>query len=112
MMVEAVGTCEMSPYFYESTRCNIPESCHLHTRRRENLKSHSDIVLFLTRNNAHLFRANTPEQQWFQQAKKLLTIQAVAVSLNRFTVETFTLRWFFASLSPQRPGFAPGSVHM
>jgi hypothetical protein len=25
-------------------RANIPESSHFHTRRRENLKSHSDFV--------------------------------------------------------------------
>jgi hypothetical protein len=25
---------------YQTTRCNIPENSHLHTRRRENLKSH------------------------------------------------------------------------
>jgi hypothetical protein len=40
-MVEAVGTTEMSVNFRETTRrCYNPEDSHLHTRRRENLKSH------------------------------------------------------------------------
>jgi hypothetical protein len=40
MMMEAVGTSETSVNFYQTTRRNIPEDSHLHTRRRENLKSH------------------------------------------------------------------------
>jgi hypothetical protein len=38
--MEAVRTSETSVDFYETTRRNIPEACNLHTRRRENLKSH------------------------------------------------------------------------
>jgi hypothetical protein len=33
-------TSETSVNFYETTRRNIPQCYHLHTRRRENLKSH------------------------------------------------------------------------
>jgi hypothetical protein len=40
-MTEAVRTSETSINFYETTRRNIPEGYHLHTRRRENLKSHT-----------------------------------------------------------------------
>jgi hypothetical protein len=40
MTMEAVRTSETSVYFSEIIRRYIPESCHLHTRRRENLKSH------------------------------------------------------------------------
>jgi hypothetical protein len=41
-MMEAVSTSETSVNFYETTRRNIPENCHLHARRRrENLKSHN-----------------------------------------------------------------------
>jgi hypothetical protein len=29
LMIEAVRTYEMSVYFHETTRCYIPESCHL-----------------------------------------------------------------------------------
>jgi hypothetical protein len=39
LMLEAVSTCETSVYS-ETTRCYMPESSNLHTRRRENLKSH------------------------------------------------------------------------
>jgi hypothetical protein len=42
-MIEAVRTSETSVYFNETTRRYIIESCHLHTRRRENLKSHMDL---------------------------------------------------------------------
>jgi hypothetical protein len=38
--MEAVSTSEASVNFYRTTRCNIREDSHLHTRRRENLKSH------------------------------------------------------------------------
>jgi hypothetical protein len=37
---EAVRTSETSDYFNETTHRYIPEGCHLHTRRRESLKSH------------------------------------------------------------------------
>jgi hypothetical protein len=43
-MMEAANTFETSVTFYQTTRCNIPEDSHLHTRRRENLKSHSDPI--------------------------------------------------------------------
>jgi hypothetical protein len=36
----------MSVYLNETTRRYIPESCHLHNRRRENQKSHAIRVLF------------------------------------------------------------------
>jgi hypothetical protein len=34
-----VNTSEMSVSFYETKWCNIPEGCHSHTYRHENLKS-------------------------------------------------------------------------
>jgi hypothetical protein len=40
LMMEAASTFEMSVNFYQTTRRNIPDDSHLHTRRRENLKSH------------------------------------------------------------------------
>jgi hypothetical protein len=39
LMMEAASTSETSVNFYETTRRNIPEDSHLHTRRRKNLKS-------------------------------------------------------------------------
>jgi hypothetical protein len=48
LMVEAVRTSETSANTYLTTRQYIPEDSKLHTRRRENLKSHIiDILLQL-----------------------------------------------------------------
>jgi hypothetical protein len=41
LMMEAARTSETSVNFYQTTRRNNPEDSYLHTRRRENLKSHS-----------------------------------------------------------------------
>jgi hypothetical protein len=40
LMMEAASTSETSVNFYQTTRRNNPEDSHLHTHRRENLKSH------------------------------------------------------------------------
>jgi hypothetical protein len=40
LMMEAISTSETLANLYETTRRNIPEDSHLHTRHRENLKSH------------------------------------------------------------------------
>jgi hypothetical protein len=42
-MMEAASTSETSVNFYQTTRRNNPEDSHLHTRRRENLKSHVSV---------------------------------------------------------------------
>jgi hypothetical protein len=50
LMIEAVSSFKTSVNFYQITRRNIPEDRHLHTRRRENLKSRLSIeyqVIFL-----------------------------------------------------------------
>jgi hypothetical protein len=39
-MMAAENMSETSVNFYQATRRNNPEDSHLHTRRRENLKSH------------------------------------------------------------------------
>jgi hypothetical protein len=40
LMMEAASTSETWVNFYQTTRRNNPEDSHLHTRRRENLKSY------------------------------------------------------------------------
>jgi hypothetical protein len=40
LMMGAANTSETSINFYQTTRRNIPEDSHLHTCRREDLKSH------------------------------------------------------------------------
>jgi hypothetical protein len=46
LMMEAVRMSETSMYLKETTRRHIPEGYHLHTRRRENLKSQDGKSLF------------------------------------------------------------------
>jgi hypothetical protein len=47
LMMEAARTSEMLVQLYQTTRCYNPEDSHLHTYRRENLKSYLDTsVLF------------------------------------------------------------------
>jgi hypothetical protein len=40
LLMEAASTCETSVVLYRTALRNIPQDSHLHTRRRENLKSH------------------------------------------------------------------------
>jgi hypothetical protein len=44
VIMEAVSTSETSVNFYRTTRRNIPEDSHFHTRRSMNLKSHVSIL--------------------------------------------------------------------
>jgi hypothetical protein len=39
LMMEAASTSKTSVKYYQTTGRNFPEDSHLHTRRRENLKS-------------------------------------------------------------------------
>jgi hypothetical protein len=43
LKVQAVRTSETSVYFNERTQRCIPQGCHVHTRRRESLKSHLSV---------------------------------------------------------------------
>jgi hypothetical protein len=45
LMMESASTSKTSVNFYQTTRRNIPEDIHVHTRRRENLKSHQHECL-------------------------------------------------------------------
>jgi hypothetical protein len=44
LMMEAVSFYETSVNIYETKRCDIPEDSRLHTRRRENLKPHIQVI--------------------------------------------------------------------
>jgi hypothetical protein len=48
LMMESERTFETSVYFYQTTRRNNPEDSYLHTRRRDNLKSHLKIFASVT----------------------------------------------------------------
>jgi hypothetical protein len=45
LMMEAANVSETSVNFYQTTWHNIPEDSHLHTRRREILKYHLNLIL-------------------------------------------------------------------
>jgi hypothetical protein len=45
LVMEAASTSETSVNFYQSTRRNNPKGSLLHTRRRENLKSHNENIV-------------------------------------------------------------------
>jgi hypothetical protein len=51
-MMEAARTSETLVNFFQTTRRYNPEDSHLHTRRRENLKSYHNISLYASRKNA------------------------------------------------------------
>jgi hypothetical protein len=56
-MMESGSTSEMSVNVYQTTQHNIPEDSHLHTRRRENVKSHQVswfVVFSLERITVHV----------------------------------------------------------
>jgi hypothetical protein len=46
LMMEAARTSETLVQLYQTTRCYNPEDSHIHTHRRENLKSYSFIAWF------------------------------------------------------------------
>jgi hypothetical protein len=43
VMMEAVSISETSVNVYQTTLRNNPDDSHVHTRRRENLKSHNAL---------------------------------------------------------------------
>jgi hypothetical protein len=41
LIMQVVRTSETSVYANDTTRCYVPENCHLHTRCREDMTSHT-----------------------------------------------------------------------
>jgi hypothetical protein len=57
LLVCRASTSETSVHFYQTTRRNLPEDSHLHTRCRENLKSHQNYVrILISSMRAHLIK--------------------------------------------------------
>jgi hypothetical protein len=65
--MDAASTSEASVNFYQTIRRIIPEDSHLHTHRRENLKSH--LFRAYIRYKNHSRRTVTVEQQWIMSPK-------------------------------------------
>jgi hypothetical protein len=61
LMMEAASTSGTSVNFYQTTRRNIPEDSHLHTRRSENLNSHIDWGMFENREMRRIFELKREE---------------------------------------------------
>jgi hypothetical protein len=78
LMMEAISTSEMSVSMYQTTRRNIPEDSHVHTRRRENLKYHLVWNSFWVQNFL-MSPAREQEQfstlTWIYQRKHMLRQQ-------------------------------------
>jgi hypothetical protein len=76
LMMEAVCTSETSVNFYETTRRNIPQDCHLHTRLRENLQSNINHLIFVMEKFCVFFEVRTESLNiiWFNFGFKALTI--------------------------------------
>jgi hypothetical protein len=89
LMMEAVQTSETLVYF-ETTRCYVPEGCHLHTHCHENLKSHVPSRYFTAGTRAsNVRRWNQPESEevpvppWLQNRSDVHYIQC---TLSQYTV--------------------------
>jgi uncharacterized membrane protein YGL010W len=54
-MMETASSSETSVNLYQTTRLNIPEDSHLHTRLRENLKSHHVSCSFILTTHACMY---------------------------------------------------------
>jgi hypothetical protein len=52
-MMEAESSSETSVYYNETARRYIREGCHIHTLRRENLKSHTQIQTVFLKTEAN-----------------------------------------------------------
>jgi hypothetical protein len=56
LMMEAASTSDTSGNFYKTSRPNIPEDSHLHTRRRETLRHHGNECSFSKKGGVFLNR--------------------------------------------------------
>jgi hypothetical protein len=92
-MMEAVSTSKTSINVYQTTRCNIPEDSHPHTRRCENLKSHqgaSNVYFLYCSVICHtlaIFLLSQLVQQMQEHSGNLI------ISLCIFSVDSYVARY-------------------
>jgi hypothetical protein len=70
LMMKAVPTSETSVYFHETLRRYIPECCHLHTRRRENLKSNLTLIVYRKR----IIKMQLINKKFWEELTRLLSL--------------------------------------
>jgi hypothetical protein len=81
--MEAASTFKTSVNFYQTTQCNSPEDCHLHTHCRENLKSHLETIKKIPDNGplfheeAISFTLCSPKQNFKDNTELFLNILGV-----------------------------------
>jgi hypothetical protein len=88
LMMEAVSTSETSVNLYETTRCNIPGECHLHTLSLEKIKSQGKIISdYIVKWNACCLSlqrqiCNCKKRTWIpaRYANKLFTDRSISTS--------------------------------
>jgi hypothetical protein len=77
LMMEAVSTSETSVNIYQTAGRNIPEDSHLHTRRRENLKSHQ-VVLLRTRQAVKTYKGRRSKViKFFYNSRQLQAVDVL-----------------------------------
>jgi hypothetical protein len=94
-MVEAASTSETSVNFYQTTRRTTPEGSHLHTHRRENLKSHlgnevHPYVVTATLSSVAISRSCSKQQTLYPKECGVKIARAGSVSL-RMTCHVFRI---------------------
>jgi hypothetical protein len=87
MTIETVSTSETSINFYETTQRNIREGCHLHTRLRENLKSHHMIRRHIT----------YAVEETYLNKSRYTRMLAIFMSAS-FTIVRYWSRWSYLNI--------------
>jgi hypothetical protein len=77
----ALSTSETSVNFYQTTRRNDPEQKNLHTRRRENLKTHKDFPLQST----YVVKTTVINKLTFNQTTLIIAIKGCFSFGNRWS---------------------------
>jgi hypothetical protein len=88
-MMEAASASETSVNFYQTTRLNIPENSLLHTRRRENLKSHL-VNLYGEATHRCVRKFETLR---IKKADPLIVLMMEAASTSETTVNFYQTTW-------------------
>jgi hypothetical protein len=95
-MMEAVRISETSVYSDENTRRYIPEDCKLHTRRRENLKSHIHKLVCILNKEENELLIMHPVTWCVTCIFSVLNVKSSVALLQVVTLSVYT--YFIAAL--------------